>query len=266
MTEKKSNNMTGFMTTVLVVAVLALVSAITVIGLYFFHFNQSWGDQEKFAQFGDFLGGVLNPMFSLLTIALLIGSLYLQRRELGQVVIEMELTRDVHESSVNMQHYLYLINESVKGTSDLNSAAQTFRDTLDEDSITIESVRERSYETNHFSLFEVLSSQPLFDEVQRDGYIVHLKDFSHKARPKTRTLADQAELLVTSCQTMLETVRLLKSLGCPRWRAKECLEIVEDVIDDYYQGIRCSQSYRQNLITLAPVLHELVELLSAYDN
>lgn len=264
MGSKKDNKMTGFLVIMGIVAFLAVLAVLAVLGLYFYHFHVNWGDQEKFAQFGDFLGGVLNPIFSLLTVALLIGSLYFQRRELGQVVVEMELTREVHTSSLNMNHYMYLLEESVKETSDLHLAAKTFTDTLIEVSITIPSPQANSYQELKFSLFEVLSNPALFEEVDRDGYIVHLRDFKKSERTETRTLLDHGELLEAATKTMFETVHLLKQLGCPRWRAKDVLEVVEDVITDYFQSSSCDDTYRDNLLSVNPSFEALVQLCNGY--
>lgn len=258
--------MTGFLGVMAIVALIAITSVGTILGLYFFHFNGDWGDQEKFAQFGDFLGGVLNPIFSLLTVALLIGSLYFQRRELGQVVLEMELTREVHLSSVNMHHYLHVLKESSEQHSDLNRAAQTFRDTLSYDSITVNTVREKSFEVNHFCLFEVLSNKALFTQVEREGFTIHQRDFLGNDKIETRTLADHAEVLEAAIKTMRETVTLLKQLGCPRWRARESIEIVEDVITDYYNSSRCNDDYRSNLIKIAPTLEGLIAFCDDYQD
>lgn len=261
----KKGNMTGFLVVMASVVILATLSVGVVLSLYFYNFHMTWGDQEKFAQFGDFLGGVLNPIFSLLTVALLIGSLYFQRRELGQVVVEMELTREVHTSSLNMHHYLYLLEESTKQTSDLNEAARTFRDTLDNDSITVDSIRERAYEVHNFNLFEVLSNQALFNQVSNEGFTVYMRDFYGDDKKETRTLSDHSEILHVAIKTMLHTVTLLKELGCPFWRAKDTLEIIDDVITDYYRNERCSGVYKVNLLTVAPKLEELIKEIDSYE-
>lgn len=42
------------------------------LGVYFSQFHYSFGNQEKFGQFGDYLGGILNPIFTAINIFLLI--------------------------------------------------------------------------------------------------------------------------------------------------------------------------------------------------
>jgi uncharacterized membrane protein len=66
--------------------IFALLCLLVTAFTYFYFFSGPIGNQENFAQFGDFMGGVLNPIFSFLTIFLLVGSLALQRQELSKVI------------------------------------------------------------------------------------------------------------------------------------------------------------------------------------
>lgn len=67
---------------------LFLINAI--IAFYFYNFFNSKLTQESVAQFGDYLGGVLNPIFGFATIGLLVWSIQIQLRELKLTRIEME--------------------------------------------------------------------------------------------------------------------------------------------------------------------------------
>lgn len=63
------------------------------LGLYFSQFNNSLGSQESFAQFGDFVGGTLNPVLGFATVALLIWSINVQMRELRLTREELAATK-----------------------------------------------------------------------------------------------------------------------------------------------------------------------------
>lgn len=264
MSDKKSGVSIGFIIVMGGISLFALVSVASVMTLYFSEFNGTWGDQEIFAQFGDFLGGVLNPIFSFLTVILLVWSLYMQRKELGQVVEEMELTRDVHQSSVNMKHYLYLIEECLKPTSDINGAAGSFRDYMDGNTMTLDLSTNRYHQYEEFTLFSVLSNEALFNHVKQDGYIVNMKNLNGEVRTVQRTLSDYTEGLNLTIDTISQAVELIKALGCPRWRAREVTEIMEDLITDYYEHERCSPTYKTNLIEVLPKFSTLIGLNNSY--
>lgn len=74
------------------VILLAIIAA-SLLGLYFMNFNGDWGNQGDFGAFGDFLGGVLNPILGFATVGLLIWSLKLQMNELALSRQELTLTR-----------------------------------------------------------------------------------------------------------------------------------------------------------------------------
>lgn len=74
------------------IILLAIVAA-SLLGLYFMNFNGGFGNQGDFGAFGDFLGGVLNPILGFATVGLLIWSLKLQMNELSLSRQELALTR-----------------------------------------------------------------------------------------------------------------------------------------------------------------------------
>lgn len=57
-------------------------------------------DPAVWGAFGDFLGGTLNPILSLITIVLLVNSIRIQNYELGEASQQMKLTREVHQQSL----------------------------------------------------------------------------------------------------------------------------------------------------------------------
>lgn len=74
------------------IILLAIVAA-SLLGLYFMNFNGGWGNQGDFGTFGDFLGGVLNPILGFATVGLLIWSLKMQMKELSLSNQQLALTR-----------------------------------------------------------------------------------------------------------------------------------------------------------------------------
>jgi hypothetical protein len=77
-------------------AVLGSIS-LSLLAFYYFNFGYrlelGFGNQADFGAFGDFLGGVLNPILGFATVALLIWSLKLQMNELALSRQELALTR-----------------------------------------------------------------------------------------------------------------------------------------------------------------------------
>ncbi|MEO3988146.1 hypothetical protein [Plesiomonas shigelloides] len=63
---------------------ISIISICLILAIYFYHFgsNSSLGNQEIFAQFGDYFGGVLNPILTFSTVILLYLSIKLQEHEL----------------------------------------------------------------------------------------------------------------------------------------------------------------------------------------
>ncbi|GAA0304491.1 hypothetical protein GCM10009128_24810 [Psychrosphaera haliotis] len=78
---------------------LAAVFTTTIVGsvyLYFFH-DFSIGNTNDFAAFGDYFGGTLNPILTLITIWFLVHSTNLQRDELTAVIKEAEENNNIQK-------------------------------------------------------------------------------------------------------------------------------------------------------------------------
>jgi len=68
---------------------------------YFGNFNDGFGNQSDFGAFGDFFGGILNPMLTFFTILLLLRQLKYQRSELHATVKELQNTAKIHKESID---------------------------------------------------------------------------------------------------------------------------------------------------------------------
>jgi hypothetical protein len=70
--------------------------SITAVGLYALQFSEFGStDQGRWGQFGDFVGGVLNPLVAFFALVMLIISVRVQRSELEDTRAELELARNV---------------------------------------------------------------------------------------------------------------------------------------------------------------------------
>jgi hypothetical protein len=80
-------------------------AALSLLAFYYFNFGyrleMGFGSQADFGAFGDFLGGVLNPILGFATVALLIWSLKMQRDELA--LTRQELKETKQETALSRQ-------------------------------------------------------------------------------------------------------------------------------------------------------------------
>lgn len=76
-------------------ASVGIAAAVAVLMVYAWRFaGPLANDQEKWGQFGDYVGGLLNPTFSLLALLALLATLRLQLRELQLSVKELKKSAD----------------------------------------------------------------------------------------------------------------------------------------------------------------------------
>ncbi|MBY6223549.1 hypothetical protein [Ferrimonas balearica] len=82
---------------------VALSAMAVSIGVFTWNFhNHDWGGPGDFAQFGDYMGGVLNPMLGFLTIVLLVRQLDLQRKEFNVAIEEMKQNQKDTQASIQL--------------------------------------------------------------------------------------------------------------------------------------------------------------------
>ncbi|MDT3319258.1 hypothetical protein Q4Q52_05685 [Shewanella sp. SP1S2-4] len=103
------------------VALLALL----LIGLYFLNFHSGVPDQEKFGQFGDYLGGVLNPILGFATVILLVHSLKIQSKELSLTRDELARSSDAMQRQVNHLEQEAKLNELMRVITDIRAQFRT---------------------------------------------------------------------------------------------------------------------------------------------
>ncbi|AZZ98737.1 hypothetical protein [Pseudoalteromonas sp. R3] len=70
---------------------------------YFLNFYDGVKDQSSFGAFGDYFGGILNPILSFLTIIILVYATRLQAKELELTRGELRETKSIHRDNLKLQ-------------------------------------------------------------------------------------------------------------------------------------------------------------------
>lgn len=107
---------------------IVVVAVIGSLGVYLSKFNGELGNQELFGQFGDYMGGVLNPILGFATVVLLIASLKYQmielaltRKELKKTANEAKLSRESVEAQVAHLEKEAKLREALRIIGDLRT-------------------------------------------------------------------------------------------------------------------------------------------------
>lgn len=80
----------GLKKRILIIGLMALIAAATVLIFYIYNFQGDLSpDQSKWAEFGDYFGGVLNPIFSFFALIALLMTILVQSHELQLSRIEV---------------------------------------------------------------------------------------------------------------------------------------------------------------------------------
>jgi len=79
--------------------------AIIVVGVYLLHFGASYplGDQATFGQFGDYIGGLINPILSFASVVILLWSVRTQAEELAASHKALQQTHLLHKEQLVIQ-------------------------------------------------------------------------------------------------------------------------------------------------------------------
>ena len=100
---------------IIFVLALSVFVAMFTIGTYYDHFAIQYpklGTKNDFGLFGDYIGGVLNPLLSFLTVALLIWSIRIQLDELSKSTAALEASQRAQENLVEIsKQELSLVQE-----------------------------------------------------------------------------------------------------------------------------------------------------------
>ncbi|MEH6735209.1 MAG: hypothetical protein V7690_11255 [Shewanella sp.] len=179
------------------IVLLAIVAA-SLNGLYFMNFKGSWGNQADFGAFGDFLGGVLNPVLGFATVGLLIWSLRMQmrelvlsreqltltRQELKETKEETALSRQAMEAQVTHLQKEANLNELIRLITDLRKQFQALCNSkikTDDEFINIVMPMSSSFMVNLNRIYDLEILHLLYEESDASAYksqelIVYLKN------------------------------------------------------------------------------------------
>lgn len=95
-----------------VIGIVAIAIIAGVFGAYISKFSDhAWGGPTEWGMFGDYVGGLANPLLSFLTIFLLIVSLYYQTQELAATREELAQSREAMQQA-NQLHDNNLVLQS----------------------------------------------------------------------------------------------------------------------------------------------------------
>lgn len=131
--------------------------------VYFINFHSGWGNQEQFGQFGDFIGGTLNPFLSFLTIVLLIWSIRIQMYELRLTRREMEKTRIELEKTAKAQSESYQLQLNEVSHRQLDDALSNLYSELE--TIWHTKAFNNLFNLEKTSLFEIFEGKLMNDEL-----------------------------------------------------------------------------------------------------
>lgn len=85
---------------------IAYIVPLAVLGFYYYNFHQLGlsNDTSIWGEFGDFFGGTANPIFSFLTVVLLLLTVSLQSKQLKLSKSELEQTRQELQKAAEAQY------------------------------------------------------------------------------------------------------------------------------------------------------------------
>ncbi|MGR5000947.1 hypothetical protein [Vibrio celticus] len=109
-----SNKLDGVSNLVIILALLSVVIAISIYSFYFYNYEVSQNPSE-WASFGDFFGGVLNPVLSFLSLILVLVTIKQQKISLEQTSEQIKLSFDEMKKSVSAQEKQADLAESQYG-------------------------------------------------------------------------------------------------------------------------------------------------------
>ena len=159
------------------VLVIGLLFVAAVLGFYFFHFSGPISsDPERWGQFGDYLGGTLNPLLSFLSLIALVLTVSMQRRQL-------ELAR---EQLANSREELEATRSELARTADAQVQAAR---ALEMQSRSLEEASRLSALSASLTVVDGLMSDAKRLQVDRDG-----SDYQSLLKQRERLLAAVFEI------------------------------------------------------------------------
>ncbi len=96
------------------VVLIIFLFVLVVVGAYFFKFHFQLSDNnEVWGTFGDYVGGILNPVIAAFAFYLIAKSYELQRRELGETTKLLKVSTDAQEKQIKVAALTALLNSNL---------------------------------------------------------------------------------------------------------------------------------------------------------
>jgi large-conductance mechanosensitive channel len=96
------------------VVLIIFLIVLVVVGTYFFKFHFQLSDNnEVWGTFGDYVGGILNPIIAAFAFYLIAKSYELQRRELGETSKLLKVSTDAQEMQIKVAALTALLNSNL---------------------------------------------------------------------------------------------------------------------------------------------------------
>lgn len=111
------------------IVIAALIAIIVSLVIYNFHFNGNIvADSQRWGAFGDYFGGMLNPILSFLALIFLMITIILQNNELKISREELKLSREAQEKSVNaLKEQAKILEEQLQLSKRASNAEYFFK-------------------------------------------------------------------------------------------------------------------------------------------
>jgi len=181
MTESKFNNLINRISLFVVIGVIIVISTYMIQFVYSKGYDL--GGTTAFGEFGDYIGGILNPLLGFATVILLIYSIRLQMKELGDSTKALQASQKAMEAQV----------ETSKGELELIKSGQSAQqDALKEDLYrsqltenaeriikTFDELINRAYlSSNHnqYSLFDLLYNVTHLSQITVENHLVKIQE------------------------------------------------------------------------------------------
>ena len=150
-----------------VIVVICFI-VLVVVGFYFFNFHYSLSEKnEVWGTFGDYFGGILNPVIAAFAFYLIAKTYELQKRELEATRSLLEVSTDAQKNQIKLAELTALLNSNLTRIGLLKSEkAEFLKETLPEHKNTEKVFRSKANESqssDNLELLEELEKQ-IYDE------------------------------------------------------------------------------------------------------
>ena len=148
-----------------VIVVICFI-VLVVVGFYFFNFHYSLSEKnEVWGTFGDYFGGILNPVIAAFAFYLIAKTYELQKRELEATRSLLEVSTDAQKNQIKLAALTALLNSNLTRIGLIKSKkAEFLKETLPEHKNTEKVFRSKANESQSSDYLELL------EELEKQTY------------------------------------------------------------------------------------------------